>query len=313
MFLENKKVLITGGRGFLGGALAERLRATPSLTVYTPSSKEFDLRNQQDAAALFTTGWDVVFHCAGRVGGMFANMTKPADFMYDNLSMGLNVVAMAQATGVKKLINVGSSCMYPYECWTPYTPSELWTGEPHHANFGYGVAKRAITALCKAYRTQHRFLSVTCVLPNLYGPGDDFDPKSSHVIAGLVRRFVEAKEHGWEFVEIPGTGEARREFLYIDDAVDALISAAEAPDKGYDVLNMGSNKEYPISEVVDIIRFVVGYDGKVKFDAKFGNDGQRRKVMESGHDAAWTPKVSFVEGIKKTVESWTKSESLVNS
>ena len=298
-------ILVTGGTGFLGGHLVRVLRDGGHVVDWSDS--RYDLRDANAASALMKwKRWDVVYHLAARVGGIGYNRRYPANLWRDNLLMGLNVLDACRETNAPKLVMVGTACSYPKRPQTiPFVEDELFDGYPEETNAAYGIAKRALIAGAAAYREQYGLNVVTAIPTNLYGPGDNFDPESSHVIPAMMRKFEAAKAAGRPTVELWGTGSASRDFLFVEDAAAALVKMA-----GYDGLegpvNLGSGREVSISDLAEIMRGVVGYRGAIVWDDASPN-GQPRRVLDCTRalkHLGWSAETALEDGLKKMYAWW---------
>lgn len=306
---KTSKILITGSHGMVGTSLINKLRKNGYNNLLTPSSSELDLRDQKITEKYFAENKiDYVIHLAAKVGGIMANIKFSADFLYDNMTIGLNVIENSKKYDIKKLLYLGSSCIYPRECKQPMKEEYLLAGNLEPTNEGYALAKISGLKLCEYYNKQHGTNFISLVDCNLYGPNDHFDPNSSHVIPALILKFHDAKEKKLPFVEIWGTGKSRREFLYIEDATDAILyfMLNYDWDELRPFLNIGLGTDVSITELALLIKDIVGYNGKIKFDAS-KPDGMPRKLVDVSRATkfGWKAKVSLKEGIKKTYE-WFK-------
>jgi len=300
----DRHVLVTGGRGFLGSAVLRALDRHGAAKVTAPTSDEFDLRRREDADTMITSlRPDLVIHLAAKVGGIGANMERPADLYLDNLLMGTYVLDATMRAGTPKTVIIGTICSYPKFTPVPFSEDSLWHGYPEETNAPYGVAKLAQLTQLQANRDQYGQSAIYLMPTNLYGPGDKFNPAVSHVIPALVKKCVDAKESGADHIEVWGTGAASREFLYVDDAAEAIVLAAESYDDG-DPVNLGTDEEMPIRELVEIIRELVGFDGEIRWDTTRPDGQPRRRVDPSrarerfGFEAT----VPFREGLRRTID-----------
>src|SRR3954449_12824455 len=251
--LSGQRVLVTGGSGFLGRAVRAAIGSRNKATVVAPSSAEYDLRQPEDVSTMFATAQpDLVIHLAGRVGGIGANQARPSDLYVDNLLMGTYVIEEARKRGTPKTVLVGTVCSYPKEPPVPFREESLWNGYPEETNAPYGIAKLAQLVHAQSNRAQYGQNCVYLIPTNLYGPGDKFHPAVSHVIPALIKKCVEAKEDALDHIEVWGTGSASREFLYVDDAAEGIVLAAERYDGG-DPVNLGADAELPIKDLVQLI------------------------------------------------------------
>jgi GDP-L-fucose synthase len=299
-FWSGRRVVVTGGTGFLGRAVVRMLEALQS-DVSAVASSEHDLREPR-AARDAVEGAEVVIHLAARVGGIGFNLRNPAPLVYDNLMMGSNVFEQSRLAGIEKLVAACSVCGYPKFTPVPFSEDALWDGYPEESNAPYGLAKRMLIVLSDAYRRQYGFDSCVPVIANLYGPHDNFDLEDSHVIAAMVRKFVEAADRGDEEVVLWGTGAPTREFLYVDDAARALIQMAERYDDSAPV-NIGTGLETSIKELAELISREAGYEGEIVWDTS-RPDGQPRRALDvrrAEERFGFRAEVPLAEGIHETV------------
>jgi len=305
-FLNNKRICVTGGAGFLGREVFRLLRAARAGAPFVPRSREFDLTTENGEARLyFEARSDVVIHLAAEVGGIGANERRPGRFFHANLAMGLHLIEGARRYGVEKFVQIGTVCSYPKLGEVPFREESLWSGFPEETNAPYGVAKRALAVMLEAYRREYGFRGIYLIPANLYGPNDNFDSDSSHVIAALIRRFTEAVDRGDDVVTCWGTGKASREFLYVDDAAEAIVKATGAYDESA-ALNIGTGREITIAELAGRIARLSGFHGRIEWDPS-RPDGQPRRCLDSSRarDALnWTPRVDLELGLKRTIEWW---------
>jgi GDP-L-fucose synthase len=296
--LTDKRVWVAGHRGMVGAALVRRLEDETIGELLTATSSEVDLRRQEPTEAFVTDARpDVVLLAAAKVGGIEANRTRQAEFLYDNLMIGANVVEAAHRAGVERTVILGSSCVYPREAAQPITEDSLLTGPLEPTNEGYAIAKIAALELGKMYRRQHGMSVVSLMPSNLYGPHDNYDPTSSHVLAALIRKVHEAKVSGASTVTVWGTGTPRREFLHVDDLADATLHALRHHE-GEDHLNVGWGHDVTIREAAEAICEVVGFDGELTFDTSMP-DGMPRKLLDVSRmrDLGWSPSIELAEGL----------------
>lgn len=297
------KIFVAGHRGLVGSAIVRKLRADGFDTLLTRSSAELDLRNQAAVDAFFQSERpEYVFLAAAKVGGILANDTYPADFIRDNLQIQTNVIDAAYRAGAKKLLFLGSSCIYPKHAPQPMPESCLLTGPLEPTNEWYAIAKIAGLKMCQAYRRQYGFNAVTAMPTNLYGPGDNFDLQSSHVLPALLRKFHDAKQRGDAAAVVWGTGAPRREFLQVDDLADACVFLMQRYDEDLPV-NVGWGEDVSIRELAELIREVVGFSGELRFDAG-KPDGTPRKLLDTSRlkVLGWSPRIALREGIAATYE-----------
>jgi GDP-L-fucose synthase len=305
-FWQGKAVTVTGGGGFLG-APTVRLLESLGAEVRTVRSAEHDLRDQR-AAREAVDGAEVVIHLAARVGGIGFNRRNPAPLAYDNLIIGANVFEASRQAGVAKLVAACSVCAYPKFTPVPFKEDDLWNGYPEESNAPYGIAKKMLIVLSDSYRRQYGFDSCAPVLANLYGPGDNFDLEDSHVIAAMVRRYVEATERGDAEVTLWGTGSPSREFLYVDDAARALVLAAERYDSS-DPVNIGTGRETRIRELAETIQRLTGFDGETVWDTT-KPDGQPTRYLDvsrARERMGFEAEVRLDEGLARTIDSFLEA------
>lgn len=280
--LADSRVLVTGGSGFLGSQVAEKLHQRGCPTIVVPRSRDYDLVDPAAVRRLLSDSRPaVIIHLAAKVGGIGANREHPADFFYDNLMMGAQLMHESWQAGVEKFVAVGTVCAYPKHTPVPFREELLWDGYPEETNAPYGLAKKMLLVQAQAYRQQYGFNAIYLLPVNLYGPGDNFDPESSHVIPALIKKFVEAKERGLSAVEIWGTGKATREFLYVEDAAEGIVLAAERYD-GSEPVNLGSAMEISIRGLAGLIARIVGFEGELLFDAGKPDGQPGAALMSAG-------------------------------
>jgi GDP-L-fucose synthase len=299
-----RTVLVTGGRGFLGRAVCATLRARGVGRLVAPSSSAFDLRRPGDVADAFNAiRPDLVVHLAARVGGIGANTARPADLYLDNLLMGTYVIDQARVARTPKTVVVGTICSYPRDTPVPFSEDSLWQGYPEETNAPYGIAKLAHLVQSQANRAQYGQNVVYLMPTSLYGPGDKFHPAVSHVIPALIKKCVDAVESGADHIEVWGSGEASREFLYVDDAAEGIVLAAEGYDGGEPV-NLGTDHEVPIRDLVDLVADATGFDGEIRWDAS-RPDGQPRRRVDPSRAATlfgFKAQVPLPGGLRRTVD-----------
>ena len=309
---ENKRILVTGGAGFLGSHIVENLvhkRGVSENQIVVLRSKDADLRvyNNCKQAAENT---DIIIHLAARVGGIGFNQKNPGTLFYDNIIMGAQLMEAARLAGVEKFVQIGTVCAYPKFTPPPFKEEDLWNGYPEETNAPYGIAKKSLLVMAQAYRQQYG-MNIIYLLPvNLYGPKDNFDLESSHVIPALIRKFVEAAERGEKRVEVWGTGQASREFLYVEDAAEGVILAAEKYNKAEPV-NLGTGREITIKDLVNLIAQLTNFDGKIVWNTS-KPDGQPRRCLDTSRakrEFGFEAKTNFVSGLQKTIE-WYRENTV---
>jgi GDP-L-fucose synthase len=311
-FWDGKRVVVTGGAGFLGAFVVEELREHGCPEPFVPRSREYDLRREAGIARMFAEARpDLVIHLAAVVGGIGANRENPGRFFYDNLIMGAQLVEHARLAGVAKFVAIGTVCSYPKFAPVPFREEDLWNGYPEETNAPYGLAKKMLLVQAQAYREQYGFNAVFLLPVNLYGPRDNFDPRSSHVIPALIRKCVEAVEAGAPEIVVWGTGGATREFLYVEDAAEAIVLAAERYD-GSEPVNLGTGVEISIKELVGLIARHTGFTGRIVWDAS-KPDGQPRRMLDTARAAkgfGFVAKTSFEEGLGKTIDWYRRAREV---
>jgi len=301
---SSRTVLVTGGTGFLGRAVCARLRDRGVEQLETPSSADHDLRRAEQVEQLFAAVQpDLVIHLAARVGGIGANQARPADLYLDNLLMGTNVIEQARRSGTPKTVVTGTICSYPKHTPVPFAETSLWTGYPEETNAPYGIAKLAQLVQAQANRAQYGQNVIYLMPTNLYGPGDKFHPAVSHVIPALIRKCVLAREAGADHIEVWGSGAASREFLYVDDAAEGIVLAAERYD-GAEPVNLGTDEELPIRDLVPLIAAATGFTGEIRWDPS-KPDGQPRRRVDPSRAATlfgFKAETLFSTGLQATVD-----------
>ncbi|MYJ86799.1 MAG: GDP-L-fucose synthase [Rhodobacteraceae bacterium] len=304
--LKNKRVFVAGHNGMVGSALVRRL-AEEECTILTAERSELDLKRQEPVEQWFKENKpDYVFLAAAKVGGILANSQYPVDFLADNLAIQSNVIQSAASNDVKKLLFLGSSCIYPKFAKQPIRENELLEGQLEPTNEWYAIAKIAGIKLCQAYREQYRLDFISAMPTNLYGPGDNYHPEDSHVLASLIRKFCEAVEHDYDTVDVWGTGTPLREFLHVDDCADGLVFLMNHYN-GHEHVNLGSGAELSIAELANLIAELCGYTKGYEFDTTIP-DGTPRKLMDSSkiNKMGWKPKIPLRKGIKHTINEYRK-------
>jgi GDP-L-fucose synthase len=304
--LNDKKILMTGGAGFLGSRVVRELVAhgAAEKNIIVPRSKEYDLR-RQDACETAVKGMDLVIHAAAVVGGIGYNREHPGRAFYDNAAMALNLIEAARLANVKKFVGVGTVCEYPKFSPIPFKESDLWDGYPEETNAPYGLAKKLMLVQSQAYAQEYGMDAIHLLMVNLYGPGDNYDPRSSHVIPALIKKVADAKKANAPFIEAWGTGKASREFLYVDDAARAIVLAAQNYDKPEPV-NLGSGMEITIKELTELIVRLMGYKGAIRWDPT-KPDGQPRRSLDvslAEREFGFKAKVGFEEGLRNMIAAY---------
>ena len=303
--------MVTGGAGFLGSAVVRRLQASGATEVFVPRSRDYDLRTREAIDRALADGTpDLVIHLAAVVGGIGANRENPGRFFYENAIMGIQLMEQARLAGVAKLVTVGTVCSYPKHTPVPFREEDLWNGYPEETNAPYGLAKKMLLVQGQAYRAQYGFNVIHLVPVNLYGPGDNFDPASSHVIPALIKKCEDAIESGADHIDVWGTGSASREFLYVDDAAEAIVLAAERYD-GAEPVNLGVGQEITIRELVELIAEVTGFAGEIRWDPS-KPDGQPRRALDTSRARerfGFRAGTTFAEGLRRTVDSYERQSA----
>jgi GDP-L-fucose synthase len=309
-FFQSRRIAVTGGAGFLGRALVERLERRGCVSPFVPRSRDYDLRSERGVREFLADSRpDVIIHLAAVVGGIGANQANPGRFFYDNLIMGTQLIEQSRNAGAAKFVCVGTICAYPKHTPVPFRESELWNGYPEETNAPYGLAKKVLLVQLQAYREQYGFNGVYLLPVNLYGPGDNFDLESSHVIPALIRKCVEARRAKYPEVNCWGTGSATREFLYVDDCAEGILLAAERYDDGEPV-NLGSGREIAIRELAELIREKTGYEGRLTWDTA-RPDGQPRRCLDTSRARerfGFVARTPLEQGLERTVE-WFEQQA----
>ena len=306
-FWAERTVLVTGGAGFLGTHVVRHIRDQGCRAVIVPRSREFDLREKAAIIRLFARAKpDLVIHLAAVVGGIGANRQHPGQFFYDNAIMGLQLMEQARLFGVAKFVVIGTVCAYPKFTSVPFREADLWNGYPEETNAPYGLAKKMLLVQAQAYRQEYGFNAIYLLPVNLYGPGDNFDPETSHVIPALIRKCLEAMEGGQEEVVVWGTGRASREFLYVEDAAEAIVLASERYDDPEPV-NLGSGREISVQGLVELIADLTGFKGRLVWDTTKPDGQPRRRLDTTRAEQAFgfRARTDFREGLRRTID-WYK-------
>jgi GDP-L-fucose synthase len=308
-FWPSRRVLVTGGSGFLGSHLLERLAALEPAEILAPDAVDYDLTEVAAVRAMFREHRpDTVIHLAAQVGGIGANLDNPGRFFYANIAMGIHMIEEARVSGVDNYVQLGTICAYPKHTPVPFREADLWNGYPEETNAPYGIAKKALLVQLQAYRAQYGFGGIYLLPVNLYGPRDNFDPATSHVIPALIRKMVEAREAGADEVVLWGTGSASREFLYVDDCARAILLATERYT-GAEPINVGTGEEITIRDLALLIAEIVGFEGRLTTDPS-KPDGQPRRCLDTSRAAehfGFQAEVPLREGLTRTVTWYVES------
>jgi GDP-L-fucose synthase len=313
-FWKGKKVIVTGGGGFLGSFVVEKLKGRGAADIFVPRIKEYDLTQREAVGRLLDRSLNgskpqatVIIHLAAHVGGIGANRQHPAEFFYDNLMMGVELMHQAWRRGVGKFVAIGTVCAYPKFTPVPFREDDLWIGYPEETNAPYGLAKKMLLVQAQAYRQQYDFNAIYLLPVNLYGPRDNFDLETSHVIPALIRKSIEAQERGERELPVWGDGSPTREFLYVEDAADGILEAAEKYD-GAEPVNLGSGREISIKDLTELITRQTGFSGKLVWQTDKPNGQPRRglDVQRAREYFGWQAQVPFEEGMRRTID-WYKA------
>jgi GDP-L-fucose synthase len=305
----NDRILVTGGAGFLGSFVIEKLKARGYNEIIVPRRTEYDLTHEADAERLYKDFYPtVILHLAAEVGGIGANRDNPGRFFFANMAMGLHLIEAARKFGLKKFVQVGTICAYPKFTPVPFKEEDIWNGYPEETNAPYGVAKKALLVMCQSYRQQYNLDSIYLLPVNLYGPRDNFDLQTSHVIPALVRKCIEARRRGDKQITAWGTGSASREFLYVEDCAEGLVLAMEKYDSP-EPMNLGSGQEITIRTLTETIAKLSGFEGEIVWD-NTKPDGQPRRCLDvsrAREAVGFTAQTSLVDGLKKTI-AWYEAQ-----
>lgn len=302
-FWTDRRVVVTGGAGFLGNAIVKKLRAKHPASIFVPRSKDYDLRDRSAVVRCFRDGRpNLVIHSAAVVGGIGANRRQPGKFFYENAIMGIQLIEEARQFEVKKFVGLGTVCAYPKLTPVPFREEDLWSGYPEETNAPYGLAKKILLVQLQAYRQEYGFNGIYLLPVNLYGPGDNFDPESSHVIPAMIRKFLEARDGKKKEVVLWGDGTPTREFLHVEDAAEAIVAAAERYD-GSEPVNLGSGEEISIRDLANLIAKETGYQGDIVWDETKPNGQPRRSLDVSRAKTlfGWQARRAFGQGLKETI------------
>ncbi len=307
-FWQGRRVCVTGGAGFLGKFVVAKLRQRGATDIFVPEYPQYDLVKPEDAGRMLDDARpDLVIHLAAHVGGIGANREHPAEFFYDNLMMGVQLIHQAWRRGIQKFVAIGTVCAYPKFTPVPFKEDDIWNGYPEETNAPYGLAKKMLLVQSQAYRQQYGYDSIFLIPVNLYGPGDNFDPASSHVIPALIRKCVEAQERGEQEIVVWGDGSPTREFLFVEDAAEGIVLGAERYD-GPEPVNLGSGYEISIKDLAGLIARLTGFSGRLVFDASKPNGQPRRGLDVSRAEKyfGFRAGTDFEEGLRRTIE-WYRS------
>jgi len=312
--LSQKRLCVTGGAGFLGKHLIARLEHYGAKDIFVPRSAEYDLVKGDDIARMIDDAQpDIIIHLAAKVGGIGANMEKPGEFFYDNLMMGVQLMHQAYLSGVEKFVAIGTVCAYPKFTPVPFKEDDLWDGYPEETNAPYGLAKKMLLVQSQAYREQYGFNSIFLLPVNLYGPGDNFDPRSSHVIPALIRKCIEARESGSDHIVVWGDGSPTREFIYVKDAARGIALATECYNESLPV-NLGSGFEISIKDLAEKIARMTGFEGDLVWDTSKPN-GQPRRALDTSRARekfGFEAQTDFDEGLQQTIDWYLKTSEVIH-
>ncbi|MGQ9571365.1 MAG: GDP-L-fucose synthase family protein [Thermodesulfovibrionales bacterium] len=308
-FWGNRRILVTGGSGFLGSFVVEKLRERGSKDIFIPRSKDYNLVEMEAVKRLYKDARpDIVIHLAARVGGIGANRANPGKFFYDNLMMGVQMMEVGRQVGIEKFVAIGTICAYPKFTPVPFKEDDLWNGYPEETNAPYGLAKKMLLVQAQAYRQQYGFNAIYLLPVNLYGPGDNFDLESSHVIPALIKKCFDAIKENRDEIVVWGTGKPTREFLYVEDCAEAIVLATEKYNKP-DPVNIGTGFEISIEDLVELIVKLTGFKGKILWDTS-KPDGQPRRMLNTSkaeREFGFKAKTGFEEGLRKTIQWYLRN------
>ncbi len=310
-FFEDRRVVVTGGAGFLGGYVVEGLRKRGCKNILVPKIEDYDLVNINDIVRMYgDMRPDIVIHLAAIVGGIGANREHPGEFFYKNLIMGVQLIEQGRLRDIEKFVAIGTVCAYPKFTPVPFKEESIWNGYPEETNAPYGLAKKMLLVQSQSYRAEYGFNSIFLLPVNLYGPGDNFNPKSSHVIPALIKKCVDAIESGADYIDCWGTGSPSREFIYVADAAEGILLATEHYN-GAEPVNIGAGFEITIKDLVEKIAAFIGFSGQIRWDSS-KPDGQPRRrldVSRAKEYFGFEAKTSFEEGLKQTIKRYMENRS----
>ena len=313
-FWTGRRVMVTGGAGFLGKAVVQRLEADGANNIFVPRSQEYDLRTAEGVRDALADGRpDIVIHLAAVVGGIGANRENPGRLFYENATMGIELMDQARRAGIEKFVQIGTVCSYPKFTPVPFHEDDLWNGYPEETNAPYGMAKKMLLVQGQAYREQYGFNVIHLVPVNLYGPGDNFDPASSHVIPALIKKCVDAREEGDDHIVVWGTGAASREFLYVDDAAEGIVLASERYNDP-DPVNLGIGQEITIRDLVRLIATFTAFEGETRWDHS-KPDGQPRRALDTRRARerfGFEARTTFEDGLRRTIAWYERNRQALS-